>query len=133
VPLPFPDIGPRPGVVELPQRFCAWHVGRLAKIIHTEKKGRNKWVSCMREMCMHCGTVRGWGECNCRCNSCGLRSVRTYIRYLNNNVECRRFLFWRNSTTPETTTDPEHMEGQLYVREHCWDPGEYISSSRHRG
>lgn len=126
VPLQSSDIGLHPGVVELPQRLCAWHVGRLAKIIHTGKGGRNEWVSNMREMCMHCGTICGWGECTCKCDSCWFRTVRTYTRYLNNNVECRQFVFWRDTTATGTTVATGNMKGQLYVREHCLDPGKYL-------
>jgi hypothetical protein len=131
VPQPFPEFGgPQPAVVELPQRFCAWHVGRLAKIVRTDKGGRNEWVSRMADMCMHCGIVRGWGECNCRCDSCGTRRVRTYIRYLDNGIECRRFRFWRQQdrTTAESKAkDPAYVTGRLYVREHCWNPGMWMS------
>lgn len=133
VPLPLTNDGPPPEVVELPQRFCAWHVGRLAKIIHTERGGRNEWVSAIREMCMHCGSVRGWGECNCRCDSCGCRSVRTYTRYLNNSMECRRFLFVRDTAKTDTYSAPEKTEGQLYVRETCWDPSTFHHCQPCRG
>ncbi|KAF2629364.1 hypothetical protein BU25DRAFT_337329 [Macroventuria anomochaeta] len=34
-------------VVELPQRLCAWHVGRLARIVHTEPAGKNMWKKCV--------------------------------------------------------------------------------------
>jgi hypothetical protein len=126
VPLSLSPQGPRPEVVELPRRFCAWHVGRLAKIVHTEPNGRNEWVSSMREMCMHCGSVRGWGVCICKCDSCWTRSVRTYTRYLNNKFQCRRFLFWRDTTARVEGPREENLEGRLYVRETCWDPGECL-------
>lgn len=130
VPLSFVDDDPQLDVIELPQRFCAWHVGRLAKIIHTEKDGRNEWVSSIREMCMHCGTVKGWGDCKCNCDSCGSRRVRTYTRYLNNKIECKRFLFWRDASTSmtENLAGQEQLEGQLCVRETCWDPGKRMCS-----
>jgi len=127
VPLSFINNEPRPEVVELPQRFCAWHVGRLARVMHTESGGRNEWVSKRRTMCMHCGTVCGWGECNCRCDSCGTRTVRTYTRYLNNNSECRRFIFWRKDTKGEARDSMEDRRGQLMVKEMCCDPGEWNS------
>ena len=124
VPLSFTNDDPRPEVVELPQRFCAWHVGRLTRVIHTEKGGRNEWVSRRRKMCMHCGVVRGWGECHCQCGSCGIRTVRTYTRYLNNSMECRRFLFWRQDVREESATLHNDDRGPLFVRETCWDPSE---------
>lgn len=123
VPLSFLDDSSPKEVVELPQRFCAWHVGRLAKIVHTERGGRNEWVSQMRRMCMHCGSVQGWGQCDCSCDSCWYRNVRTYTRYLNNTVQCRRFLFWRDVITGQEPPALEHLGGRLYVREFCWDPG----------
>jgi len=73
VALSFMNSEHHPEVVELPQRFCAWHVGRLARVVHTESGGRNKWVSRRREMCMYCGTIRSWGACDCKCDSCGIR------------------------------------------------------------
>lgn len=122
VPLSFVNDGPPPEIIELPRRFCAWHVGRLARIVHTETGGRNEWVSRRREMCIHCGVVQGWDQCDCRCDSCGIRTVRTYTRYLNNKVECRRFVFWRKSVTEGGMGPQEDEMGQLFVRENCWDP-----------
>jgi len=82
----------------------------------------NEWVSRKREMCMHCGVVRGWAACDCRCDSCGVRTVRTYTRYLNNNTECRRFLFWRQGMTEGDAPFKDVEDGQLFVREVCRDP-----------
>jgi hypothetical protein len=111
-------------VVELPPRMCSWHVGRLARIIHTESSGKNEWVSHMDVMCMHCGAVQRWEKCDCRCDSCSTRSVRTYTRYLNNERECRRFLFWRDGAGKANDTLRGNMLGQLMAKETCWDPGE---------
>lgn len=99
-------------VVELPQRLCSWHVGRLAHVIHTEPGGRNEWISHMNDMCMHCGAVQSWGKCKCDCSSCGIRAVRTYTRYLNNDRECRRFVFWRAGVGGG-------VERRLMAREEC--------------
>jgi hypothetical protein len=110
-------------VVELPQRLCSWHVGRLARIIHTGPGGRNEWTSHMGEMCMHCGAIQGWGRCDCNCDSCAIRLVRTYTRYLNNENECRRFLFWKDRTRSEGIDLPNDVYGRLMVRETGWDPG----------
>lgn len=98
-------------VVELPQRMCSWHVGRLSQVVHTAPGGRNEWTSAMGDLCMHCGAVQAWKRCDCECGSCGIRPVRTYTRYLNNDHECRQFVFWR-------------AEQQLMVREECRDLGE---------
>lgn len=121
IPISFSNSTLNTDVVELPRRFCAWHVGRLARIIHTKPGGRNEWVSQTEEMCMHCGAVQQWGKCECDCDSCGSRAVRTYTRYLNNNHECKKFVFWRDAATGSTKT-PQIKECQLYVRETCLDP-----------
>jgi hypothetical protein len=109
-------------IIELPPRVCCWHVGRLARIVQTEAGGRNEWVSQMDKMCMHCGEIRQRAKCNCKCESCSFRTVSTYIRYLNNRNECRRFLFWRD------TPKPNESKGKLWVRETGWDPGEFLES-----
>jgi hypothetical protein len=96
-------------VVELPQRMCSWHVSRLARIIPTAPDGRNEWTSRMEDMCIHCGAIQRWEKCGCRCDSCHLRPVRAYTRYLNNARECRRFLFWLDKAVPL----------RLMVRETC--------------
>ncbi|KAH7063786.1 hypothetical protein BKA63DRAFT_369942, partial [Paraphoma chrysanthemicola] len=95
VPSSLTDDYQRIDIVELPQRFCAWHVSELALVLHTEPGERNEWISQMDIMCMHCGNVQGRVKCDCKCDSCAYRPVRTYTRYLNNREECRDFLFWR--------------------------------------
>lgn len=73
-------------------------------------------------MCM--GHIEGWDECNCHCDSCGYEMVRTYTRYLNNDVECKKFHFSRVTTAEQTgVAQDDALEGQLYVREEWWDPG----------
>lgn len=111
-------------VLELPQRLCSWHVGRLARVIHTETGGRNEWTSCMDDMCMHCGAIQSWTRCDCDCGSCAYRPVRTYTRYLNNTRECRRFLFWRDGTSQHVSRMSEGGDEQLMVRETCRSPSE---------
>jgi hypothetical protein len=111
---------PRLEVVDLPPFFCAWHVGRLARVIRTEPGGRNEWVSDLKRICMHDGIIQGWAECDCDCDSCGYRTVRTYTRYLNNNVQCRRFTFWRDLDAGESDDPQENSKGRLYVKETCW-------------
>lgn len=113
-------------VVKLPQRLCAWHVGRLARIVHTEPDGRNEWVDSSEEMCMHCGAIQSWARCDCQCDSCSVRAVTAFTRYLNNNTECRKFVFYR-TVMPDSTVSPENTErSQLFVRETCLQPGTYL-------
>ncbi|KAF1847559.1 uncharacterized protein K460DRAFT_242017, partial [Cucurbitaria berberidis CBS 394.84] len=45
VPISLAEDARQTDVVELPQRLCSWHVGRLARVIHTESGGRNEWIS----------------------------------------------------------------------------------------
>jgi hypothetical protein len=110
-------------IVELPQRLCAWHVGRLARIVHTEPGGSNEWVSSSEKMCMHCGAIQSWAKCDCTCDSCSVRAVTAYTRYLNNNTECRKFVFCRRSAVDNILLSCEDQETRLYVRETCFKPG----------
>jgi hypothetical protein len=111
-------------IIKLPQRLCAWHVSRLARIVHTGPQGRNVWVSNMAEMCIHCGAVQAWTKCSCRCDSCSFRPVTTYTRYLNNEKECRSFTFCRNAAGNSSSLQ-DGRDGQLFVKEICRDHGEY--------
>lgn len=114
-------------VVQLPQRLCAWHVGRLARIVRTNPGGRNEWTSRMDRMCMHCGAVTGWTMCDCNCDTCTFRPVRAYTRYLNNDTECRDFVFWKD----DQTLDINGTHGRLMVRETCKEgPNEIGSVSK---
>lgn len=120
-------------VVELPQRVCCWHVGRLTRVVREDKhpvpvKGeavKNQdaesvetgdamakrgtrpltWVSRIEQLCMHCGAIQAWRSCRCRCQSCSLRPARTYTRYAEHGWSCGGFVFWRDN------------EGKLWVRE----------------
>lgn len=117
-------------VVELPQRLCAWHVGRFARVVHTEPGGRNEWVGSSEEMCMHCGAIQSWAKCDCKCDSCSFRAVTAYSRYLNNKTECRRFLFFRKTVTDNDTCTPsDTVKTQLFVRETCFNPGTYLGKA----
>lgn len=120
-------------VVELPQRLCAWHVGRLARIIHTVPGGRNEWVASSAEMCMHCGAIQSWAKCDCTCDSCSVRSVTAYTRYLNNKVECRKFIFYRKAADGNVSLRQELEATELFVRETCFEAGTYSSMTiRHQ-
>lgn len=106
-------------VVRLPDGVCAWHVGRLTRVVRTgggagEEARRNEWVGRVGRMCMHCGVVEGWARCGCGCRSCGWREARTYTRYLDNARECCTFAFWRKGGVGEGEED-----GELFVRETC--------------
>lgn len=113
-------------VVRLPDGVCAWHVGRLTRVVRTgggagEEARRNEWVGRVSRMCMHCGVVEGWARCGCGCRSCGWREARTYTRYLDNARECCTFAFWRKGGAGEGEED-----GELFVRETCRGDGECV-------
>jgi hypothetical protein len=95
------------GVVELPYGLCCDHVSRLTKVVQTKTGGRNEWLSHMDSMCMHCGKVKSWDPCTCDCKTCLSRELRVYVRYLDNEDECRAFKFWRDA------------QGRLKVEERC--------------
>jgi hypothetical protein len=120
IPVLVGDDVPKPEVVELPPFYCSWHVSRLARIIRTKPGERNEWSSDLKRMCMHAGCIQGWSECDCDCDSCGYRMVRTYTRYLDNKSECKRFQFWRNLDAGESSDPSEKVKGRLYVKETCW-------------
>lgn len=108
-------------VVELPPSFCAWHVGRLVRVVRTALGGRNEWISGVKVMCMHGGCIEGWQDCTCRCSSCGYAVVRTYTRFLNNDTECKKFHFRRRLDPEGKDNQESNMGGQLFVQEKCWD------------
>lgn len=109
-----------PEIVDLPSHCCAWHVGRLTRVIRAGPDGKNEWVSEPRRMCMHDGCIDGWRECRCQCDSCGYQMVRTYTRYLNNCVEYNKgFWFFRDTNAGENEDPSERSKGRLFVRERC--------------
>jgi hypothetical protein len=103
--------------VKLPHRFCAWHVGQLVNEIDDKDNAREEWRSAMRDMCMHCGAVRGWEECTCKCDSCGSRRVRTYTRYRNSDTRFTNFKLFRNLDLMGQDSN-ENIPGRLFVREY---------------
>ncbi|KAF2497943.1 hypothetical protein BU16DRAFT_330171 [Lophium mytilinum] len=119
--LTAPSSAFRNEVVELPPRFCAWHVSRLARVVRVAPGEGNGWTSRVERMCMHCGAVQAWRKCGCGCGSCGVRGVRTYTRWLDNGRECRGFLFWRE----QGAEDGGGGGGRLFVRETCWSSGRW--------
>jgi hypothetical protein len=114
-------------VVKLPPRLCAWHIGRLVRIVRTKPGGRNEWVENREEMCMHCGAIQAWAKCDCKCDSCGFRDVTVYTRFLNNDVECKWYVFYRKLVEGGVSPLRKTGESQLFVRETCSDPGTYIN------
>lgn len=112
-------------VVQLPQRVCAWHVGRLTRIVRTEPGGRNEWIDSSEEMCMHCGAIQSWEKCDCKCDSCSVRAVTAYTRYLNNKIECKKFVFYRKAATNHVHPPHGTTRTRLYIRETCFEPGTY--------
>lgn len=129
-PLPAAAAVKQTEIIELPQRVCAWHVGRLVRIVRTDPGGRNEWVDKLEEMCMHCGAVQSWAKCGCTCNSCSVRTVTTYTRYLNNRSECRTFVFYRKPVNDSGVALHATTKCQLFVRETCDGPGMYLELSR---
>lgn len=106
-------------VVELPPRMCSHHVGSLSRFVDTEQGGRDEWVSHTDKMCMHCGAVQGWGKCDCNCQTCCWRLVRTYTRYISNQKTHPEFRLWRDLERRDA-----FGQNHLMVREMSWDSGE---------
>ena len=52
------------------QRICAWHYGKLVCIVghkpYADTAFYGRWVTKLRDMCMHCGQIESYGECHCR-------------------------------------------------------------------
>jgi hypothetical protein len=109
----FDDAG-GPGMVEPPPGACIWHKASLYRIIDGATpalmpffipslalkdglRGEHmcKWISTVQEMCYHCGAVR-WREkkFHCRCETCGVRRVRCYTRFVMKQSEVDRFCFF---------------------------------------
>lgn len=111
-------------VVEMPERVCCWHVGRLARVVRAEgeestgrPRGNGRWVSRVEQMCTHCGAIQAWRQCRCRCQSCSVRPARTYTRYAEQGWSCAGFLFWRDGG------------GKLWVRETVWTDGKAVCTA----
>jgi len=98
-------------IVQLPPGICALHVSRLTRVIRTRTMGSNEWVSKQSKLCTHCANVQEWAKCSCKCDSCAVEIVTTYIRYLNNTKECQQYRFWRD------TGAYKDGDGQIWVRE----------------
>jgi hypothetical protein len=99
-------------LLELPYRICLWHISSMTRLVQTKPGGKNGWVSQLETMCMHCGSIQSWNRCSCECDSCGLREIRTFTRFLNNQKECKAFSF-------QASNDGETQEARLVVNETC--------------
>ena len=113
-------------IIELPPGICALHASRLTRILHTRAKGLNEWVSKQSKMCMHCGNVQDWAECDCRCDSCTIGVVTTFPRHLNNPTECQQYHFWKDGVKTIGNGNG-NANGQLWVRETAIDENNQTS------
>jgi len=108
-----------PGAVAGPPGACGWHRGQVVRVVQArwgDAAARNAaegWSSAVEQMCYHCGAVRGWRACACDCETCGVRSVRTYTRVGRAQGELGRFVFFVR-------------DGELWVRE--WRGGVALRS-----
>ena len=110
-------------VLELPPRMCCWHIGRLTRLVSNAPNGEDEWVSCFELVCMHCGSVQGWRKCDCDCDSCAFRTVRTYTRFLSKDTKYKSFTLWRSRETRDSVARHKELRGTLYAREIRDDPG----------
>ena len=111
------------------QRICTWHYGKLVCVVnHKSFAGTvfyGRWVSMIREMCMHCGQIEQYGQCHCRlptvlqgreipavCEICPKVKVRVYERMKKDGD--RAEISWNFKTD---------KEGTLYVLEERTEPG----------
>lgn len=111
------------------QRICTWHYGKLVCVVnHKSYAGTvfyGRWVSMIREMCMHCGQIEQYGQCHCRsptllhgkeipavCEICPRVKMRVYERMKKDGD--RAEISWNFKTD---------KEGTLYVLEERTEPG----------
>lgn len=111
------------------QRICTWHYGKLVCIVtHKPLAGTvfyGRWVSMIKEMCMHCGQIEQYGQCHCReptllhgrevpaaCEICPRVKMRVYERMKKD--EDRAEISWHFKT---------EKDGTLYVLEERTEPG----------
>lgn len=107
-----------PGMLDGPPGACAWDRARVCRVVDCAhpgfmrvfarvaggRKGSYRWVGAVEEMCYHCGTIRGWGRCECGCETCGVRRVRTFTRLVRSQGDVERFVFFKKG-------------GEMWVRE----------------
>lgn len=113
-------------VLELPPRLCCWHAGRLTRLVKNAPDRGDEWVSCLELMCMHCGSIQGWKKCDCDCDSCALRTVCTYTRFLSKDTKYKSLTFWRSSERCDGVARQGGLPGTLYAREVHDDPSAFV-------
>ena len=111
------------------QRICTWHYGKLVCIVnHKAYPGTvfyGRWVSMIREMCMHCGQIEQYGQCHCRsptmlhgreippaCEICPRVKMRVYERMKKDGDKAE--ISWNFKTD---------KDGTLYVLEERTESG----------
>jgi hypothetical protein len=114
-------------VLELPSRMCCWHASRLTRLVAAATDRKDGWVSSLELLCMHCGYVQGWKRCDCDCDSCAFRTVRTYTRFLDQDVRFKSFTFWRSREGTAGTAGQEKLQEALYAREVHYHPGASVT------
>lgn len=111
------------------QRICTWHYGKVVCIVthksSTESVFYARWVSMIKEMCMHCGLIEQNGQCHCReptllhgreipavCEICPRVKMRVYERMKLDGD--RSQISWNFKTD---------KDGTLFVLEERTEPG----------
>lgn len=119
------------------QRICTWHYGKLICVVsHKAYPGTafyGRWVSMIREMCMHCGQIEQYGQCHCRsptllhgieipaaCEICPRVKMRVYERMKKDGDQAE--ISWNFKTD---------KDGTLYVLEERTEPGKAGKTSFH--
>jgi hypothetical protein len=82
VPAPVAEAAQRADFVPYPQGLCWKEAGGFLRIVRTGPKDKTGWASQKDVVCMHCGSVQGWNRCDCKCESCPRKPVRTYVHYV---------------------------------------------------
>ena len=112
------------------QRICTWQYGKLVCVVNYRsslgKVFYSRWVSMIRDMCMHCGQIEQYGQCCCRsptlldgkeipaaCEICPKVKMRVYER-ITKEKERGAEISWNFKTD---------KEGTLYVHEEATQPG----------
>jgi hypothetical protein len=95
------DLG-GPGMVDLPDGLCAWEMPRFVQFRDMPGTRYTTWYTRTEKICMCCGQVviisfdprYSKALCTCRCDTCGTRDVRTFVRV---GGICRgKWVIWRD-------------------------------------
>ena len=100
-----------PGMINSPPGCCDWHKSSIHRIVDASDANfanmfpsipaarafgaSYKWTSKTEMICFHCGKVKAWTKCDCDCESCGERVVRTYTRLVRHQSDLGKFVFFR--------------------------------------